>query len=465
MHRPTSIALRVVLLTVCMLGCGEAATKPRHVVLISVDTLRADHLGAYGYDRPTSPSLDRVAGSGAQFLDASTTSPWTLPSHASLLTGLYPSHHGVKDHVNRLSDSVPTLASILVEHGYQTMAVINSHNLSRRYGLDRGFERFDYVYEWSGERGQKRKIVNRGAEITDRAIEWLKQRDERPFLLFLHYYDVHSDFAAQPEYKELFVRPFRGHINGKTRQLNDLRRREAKISKRAVDHLLDLYDAEIRQLDTTLQRLFDFIENAGLSDDVILIVTSDHGEEFMDHGSLLHGRTYYQEIMRVPLIFRGAGIERGVRIEDPVSLVDVVPTILGLLSLETMNTDASAFDGIDLSPNMKPAGADGHAKKPSGEDRLLFAEADHGNEEPDMKRMVRQGRFKLLFNRVTGESRLHDLLDDPDERHDIGAREPERAARFEQELQTFIQSEAEPEEIEPPDAEAVELLKELGYLR
>jgi arylsulfatase A-like enzyme len=169
--------------------------------------------------------------------------------------------------------------------------------------------------------------------------------------------------------------------------------------------------------------------------------------------------------MRVPLIFRGAGIGRGVRIEDPVSLVDVVPTILGLLSLGTTNADAGAFDGIYLSPRMKSAGADGYAKRPSGEDRLLFAEGDHGNEEPDMKRMVRQGRFKLIFNRVTGESRLHDLLDDPDERRDIAAREPQRAARFEQELQTFIQSAAEPEEIEPPDAEATELLKELGYLR
>jgi arylsulfatase A-like enzyme len=460
---------RGALLAACLvgaliIGCGETRA-PRDVVLISIDTLRADHLGLYGDERPTSPGLDRVAASGAVFLDVSTTSPWTLPSHASLLTGLYPNHHGVKDHVNRLSDSIPTLASILGGHGYQTFAVINSHNLSPRYGLDRGFEDFDYVHEWNDESGAKRKIVNRGDEITDRAIAWLKGRNDQPFFLFLHYYDVHSAFDARPEFRELFVRPYRGRITGESGQLDALRRSKARLPVGAVRHLVDLYDAEIRQLDATLQRLFDFLRDAGLDDDLLLIVTSDHGEEFMEHGSLLHGRTYFQEVTRVPLIIRGAGVPKNLRIDQPVSLIDVAPTILGLLSLGAPAAGAGGFDGIDLSPYMASRKEIRDAVQGQDAERLLFAEGDHGNEEPDMKRMVRQGAFKLVRNLVTGTSRLHDLRRDPAERVDIRDGEAERVVRLELALEAFMEGEIEPDRIEGPDADALELLEQLGYVR
>lgn len=466
-----SVGVLVVLmgsLLLLLLACAPEspeAVRPRHVVLISIDTLRADHLGSYGYERPTSPNLDRIAESGAVFLDASTTSPWTLPSHASMLTGLYPNRHGVKDHDKGLSASIPTLGSILAVHGYQTFAVVNSHNLSSRYGLDRGFEHFDYVHEWNDETGPRRRIVNRGESITDRAIAWLQQRDDRPFFMFLHYYDVHSDFAAQAEYQEMFTGPFRGQINGRTRQLSSLRRRNARLPDSAVRHLLGLYDAEIRQLDTTLQRLFDAIRDMGLKDEVLLIVTSDHGEEFMDHGSLLHGRTYHQEIVRVPLLIRGPGVAHGRRVDRPVSLIDIVPTILGLLDLGGDDVDAIGFDGIDVSPHIVSTPRADEVDPQETAHRLLFAEADHGNEKPDMKRMVRRGRFKLLFDLTTRESRIYDLQTDPEERIDIRSRQPKRAAHLEQALFDFMQTENPGEPIDAPDAETLELLEELGYVR
>ena len=445
----------------CMVGCSEE-TRLRHVVLISIDTLRADHLGSYGYERATSPALDRIAESGALFLDASTTSPWTLPSHASLLTGLYPSQHGVKDHINRLSGSIPTLASILGGHGYQSFAVVNSHNLAPRYGLDQGFESFEYVREWNDKTGFKRRIVSRGDRITERAIEWLKERDARPFFLFLHYYDVHSGFEPQPKFREMFAQPYGGRISGRSRQLSAVRRRGLQLSKTDVSHLVDLYDAEIRQLDSNLQRLFGVLEDANLNDDVLVIITSDHGEEFMEHGSILHGRTYYQEIMRIPLIIRGPGVAQGIRIDRPASLVDIAPTVLGLLSLRAPDT---AFDGVDLSSALRSPKRANAANNRQPTDRLLFAEADHGNEQPDLKRMARQGRFKLVLNVATGESRLHDLLEDPDERVDISVRESDRALRLERELQSFMKKEIGPELIPAPDADTLELLEELGYVR
>ncbi|MFQ5792699.1 MAG: sulfatase, partial [Acidobacteriota bacterium] len=246
-------------------GCAQT---PRRVILISIDTLRADHLGLYGYPRPTSPVLDELADGSLVFEDATSASPWTLPAHGTLLTGLYPSRHGLKSHRRYLPATVPTLASRLAREGYVTAAAVNSHNLSSRYGLDRGFQEFFY----EKERARQRKP---SARITDQAMEWLTAYGKGRLFLFLHYFDVHSDYRSLPSYESQFVRPYQGEADGSTAQLVAFREGRVSLDSEDAAHLIDLYDAGIRQMDDELGRLLAFLRENELLEQSLLVVTSD----------------------------------------------------------------------------------------------------------------------------------------------------------------------------------------------
>lgn len=446
-------ALATLLLGVLLAACGGGEPE-RNVVLISIDTLRPDHLGCYGHERDTSPAIDALAEGGVLFEDVTASSPWTLPSHASLLTGMYPSRHGVKDHLNRLSDEIPTLATRLGERGWRTLAVVNSHNLSERFGLDQGFEEFVYVNEFSDPEDPARTIVNRGEEITDQGLAWLDEASSRPFFLFLHYYDVHTDFDPADEYREQFVAPYDGKIDGTTDQLVRARREKEQLSETDITYLRDLYDAEIRQMDELIARIARTLDEKGLRESTLLVVTSDHGEEYQEHGSLLHGRTYFQEVIAIPLVFQGPGVDPGVRIADPAHLIDVTPTILDLLGMPQRRDD----DGISLvdywrNPDAAPRG------------RFLFAEADHNNAEQDMGRMVRIEKHKLKLDRFTDETQLFDLSADPEERNDLSQSDPERLEALRKRIESFMAAERTGEQVAPPTAEELENLEKLGYIR
>jgi choline-sulfatase len=419
------------------------ASAPTRIVLVSIDTLRADHLGCYGYGRATSPVLDALARQGVLFEDVTTPSPWTLPAHASLLTGLYPSRHGLKSHEVYLPSSVATLASILSRHGFATAAAVNSHNLSARFGLDRGFQEFLYVEEIADQREPSRRI-------TDQAVAWLERYAGRKLFLFVHYYDVHSDYRSQAEYERQFVRPYAGRADGSTAQLMD--HREGKVALGAADapHLVDLYDAGIRQMDGELSRLFAAL---GTAQPTLLVVTSDHGEEFFEHGGVLHGRTQFQEVVRVPLLVRGPGLPAGRRVADPASLLDVMPTILAVAGAPA----PASLDGVDLSPAWRGG--------PSAGDRHLFGEADHNNAEPDITRAVRHGTRKLHFNRLTKELALYDLARDPGEKVDLAREQREVVADLRARLDRFLR--VQPEATTPVNLtpEELERLRSLGYLR
>lgn len=185
-----------------LFGCGTEAPllppqKITNLILISIDTLRADHLGCYGYDRPTSPEIDQFAAQGLLFEDCSAPSPWTLPSHASILTGLYPSRHTLNSPIKYLPAHVLTMAEVLKKQGFSTAAIVNSLNVSRKHGLDRGFDTFSYVEEF---RDQMEPSL-----VENHAVEWLSKNAIEPFFLFLHYYDVHSDYVSLPEYEKMFT--------------------------------------------------------------------------------------------------------------------------------------------------------------------------------------------------------------------------------------------------------------------
>jgi len=408
------------------LGAEGSPAKPRNLIIVSIDTLRADRLGCYGNDRPTSPAIDRIAGEGVVFDDASAPSPWTKPSHASLLTGLYPSRNGAVAMDSDMREDVVHLASHLAGRGFQTLAVVNSMLLNQ-HGLERGFQQLKYVPFVQGNR--------KSSPVTAPAIEMLRKRDRsKPLFALVHYMDVHSDYLSLPKYEKMFVRPYEGFADGTTQQLYRFAAGQFDLEKKDAAHLLDLYDAGVRQVDDELARLFGFLEDDGLLDDTLLVVLSDHGEEFLEHGSVLHGHTQFQEVVRVPLIFRGPGVPAGKRVKAAVSLIDVMPTALAHLGVPVPgDLDGVSLRGLWGESSTEPA------------DRLLYFEADvvFPPPEPGLVpvgpyRAVRDGRFKLHLDIDTENVGLFDLSEDPGETVNVIAKHSETAKRLWIELKRFL---------------------------
>jgi arylsulfatase A-like enzyme len=439
--------------------CGRSAPRPRNLILISLDTLRPDHLSSYGNPRATSPAIDALAARGVRFSDASSAAPWTLPSHTTMFTGLYPSHHGVKDYSHRLRPEVETLAEILAARGFETQAVINTWNLADpRYEIFQGFQPADvhYIRE-AKQQGGVEVILNTGREVAAAARAALEARDSsRPFFLLAHFYDAHTDFTPEERFRSEFVPPYGGKLDGTTAQLMAIRGQGLMLREKDLEHLRALYDAEIRGLDEIVGEFLEYLRSAGLAEETLIVLTSDHGEEFQEHGGLLHGRTQYQELLRVPLILAGPGIPPGVVVDQPVGLVDLLPTILACLGAET----PAGLDGLDLSPTWR------------GErlaERVLFGEADHNNVvqgKPviDVKRMARLGSEKLVFDAVDQHAQLFDLALDPSETQDRSSQAPERARVLREALERFRAGAVEPQRGgEGQTGENLELLRNLGY--
>jgi arylsulfatase A-like enzyme len=422
-------------------GCGGGTpAAPRNLILISVDTLRPDMLGCYGHPRDSSPALDRIASEGALFENAFTTAPWTLPAHASLLTGLYPRRHGAVRERSAIGEGVETLASRLVAGGFRTAAIVNSYYVSARYGFARGFEAFRYVPATNAPAGDG---------IVEHALDWLAAEPRDRFFLFLHDYQVHSDYRSLPVFEQEFTRSYSGPFTGTTAELLAVRKGQLVPTPRDAEHLRDLYVAGIRQLDQEIARLRDSLERSGLWERTLLVVTSDHGEEFLEHGGVLHGRTQYDEVLRIPLILRGPGVPAGARIARPVSILDVLPTVLALLG----EPRPEGIDGVDV-----------FAEPGAGEERILFGEADHNNREPDITRSARAGRFKLVLDRLSGDHALYDLRVDPGEREDVAALNRQQARRLLGELTRFESTRREGTALAPVDREARQQLEALGYV-
>lgn len=428
-------------------GCGRfAAARGGNIILIVVDTLRADHLGCYGYDKPTSPTIDKLAADAVILEDVSAPSPWTLPSHASMFTGLYPSRLGLNDQLRPLPKDVPVLASILSKNGFTCAAVVNSLYLDRKFAFDKGFDDFTYVQENNTSNGDAPKII-------DLATKWLERNRNKRFFLFLHIFDVHSDYNPLQKYKQQFTTPYSGAVTGSTEQLMAFRQGTFRLDSQDLRHLIGLYDGQIRQTDDELKRFFSFIDEQGLFNDSTVIITSDHGEEFLEHGGVLHGRTQYQELLRVPFIVRLPGAAGGKRLQEVVSLVDVMPTICGLAGVKT----EAAVEGLDVSPLIRGSGA----KLPQ---RFIFAEADHNNAKDDIKRMVRFERHKLHHDRLVGSFELYDLSDDPAEKKDTAAAQAGIVTSLREELDKFTAAGRTGTKTVPLSDEELRRLKSLGYL-
>lgn len=311
-------------------GCGGISASPdaprvKNVVLISIDTLRADHVGAYGYERKITPNIDRLAGESTRFTQAFSSSNWTLPAHAGMFSGLMSSGHGAI----RAEDAIRPETNLLAEHlqktGMATAAFVSHVYVSEKYGFDRGFETFDYRQGRSA------------AELTDGAIDWLENREKgKPFFLFLHYFDVHDPYGdARDKSLERIDDPdCRGP---KTRM--DIA--DATIAKdwEQFPCFRQLYDRDVAYVDKHLGRLLDHLRSMKLLGRTLVIVVSDHGEMLGEYEAAGHGLTLFDPEIRIPLLMRFPGGERGRVVDDLVSSIQLAPTIMEALGVPPFPTD------------------------------------------------------------------------------------------------------------------------------
>lgn len=329
-------------------GCERAKARSRpNVLLISIDTLRADHVGCYGYPRDTTPNLDAVARQGTRFAQHISNTSWTLPSHLSLLTGLPETVHGVESDARALDPARETLAEVLSRHGYRTAGFFSGPYLSPAYGFAQGFERYESVMglslpadvpdDWNELAPEDRvqaavtrsNLERTGEELLSRATAFLGEERDDPFFLFLHFFDCHWDYVPPEPYWRRYDPDYDGDLDP-TRIFANPRMRPG-MPEEDLEHVIARYDGEIRYTDEIVGRVLSELERLGLADDTLLVITADHGEEFFDHGRFGHRFALFDESLRVPLVVRFPGrVPEGLVVEEQTSVADVMPTILEL---------------------------------------------------------------------------------------------------------------------------------------
>ena len=414
MGRNVAIATLIGILTA---ACGgerqQPAPVPQHLVIITIDTLRADRVGTYGYAAARTPTMDGLARGGARFDRAFTTAPITLPAHASLLTGRYPPVHRSRHNGVAMSESVPTLASALRAAGFDTGAFVSAFPLDRRFGLSRDFA----TYDDDLPRGADRKPLNerKGADTVQRAITWLNANPSRRVFLWLHLFEPHAPYLDAGSGQPVSVR----------------------------------YDEEVAESDRLVARVLGAL--GGRAASTLVVVTADHGEAFGEHGESGHSVFVYDTTLRIPLIVRGPGVPSGRVVTSPVSIVDIAPTVLALLGVASFTTD-----GVSLGAALQASASVGDHLS----ERVLYAESmapllDFGWSP---LRSVRDAQWKYI---AAPRPELYDLSADPSESNSLITRDAALGERMRARVDQFDGPTPEQGEIDP---EAARRLQSLGYL-
>ncbi|MFQ5599080.1 MAG: sulfatase, partial [Candidatus Krumholzibacteriia bacterium] len=339
--------LRVVLLLACLApACGPRRSGTHHVIVVLVDTLRHDALGCYGNPWRSTPHIDALAAEGVRFDQAISSSGWTLPAVASLFTGAWPQIHGGlgKDVVlTPIRDEIPTAAEVFRAAGFNTIGLANAAFVSPLLRLDRGFDVFDHRYAYNWE-------IRRADETIDEALRLIRARGKGSSFVFIHLFDPHLDYDPPPEYATRFTRGRHEPTPPLSWQAcQDLRREGGQPpTTDDLEYVGQVYLGEVGFIDAQIGRLVDELRGLGLYERTTLVITSDHGEEFWDHGGFEHGHTLYDELIRIPLILKPASGFVPVRrvVDEQVRIIDVMPTVFDLLEIDPPET----FEGVSLLP-------------------------------------------------------------------------------------------------------------------
>ncbi len=474
---------------------GGSGRPPQTVILIQGDTLRTDHLDVYGYERPTAPTLRRLAEDGALFRHAITPTSWTKAATPSIMTSLYPTTHGVHQIPDRLPASATTIAEVFRQAGYATVSFASAAFTGAFTNLHQGFEELHEAESTVGRAGPAGGTSKTAREYVDRLMEWLDDHRDVPSFVYLHFFDPHSPYEPYRPYDTMWADP-----NGREQYL-----RAQEVLKRFIgtpfladrgmatrDELVeagldpdayirfskDWYDGSIRGMDTELARLVERMQELGLGDRSVIAFFADHGEEFHEHGRMWHGQSVYGEMVRVPLILWGPGrVPKGVNVEEPVELLDVMPTLLEYAGLPV----PQGVQGRSLRPLLSADGRGGGVAAAGSEwkRRPVIAEKQPqggtGHPLETECYAIVDGDWKLIHNVArppeAPEYELYDFYKDPLDQKNVAAQHPDVVERLGKQLEgwkrmaTEAKLKPDSEGTKGMTAEQLEQLRSLGYIK
>jgi arylsulfatase A-like enzyme len=420
---------------------GFDSIRGSNVVLITIDTLRARNLGAYGYSRDTSPHIDALSREGALFLEAFSSSSWTIPSLASLLTSLHPHQHQLRMYlkssrwgIGGFREDLPVLTEVLRRAGYETALFFDSAYPLAQIGLARGFN-----------------LVEEQASIKTSEIQrWIEKRRQRKFFLWLHYLKPHVPYSPSPRFDRLFIEESLEEHSSLAVYWDEeeCRARYGDPALEVARIRLGFYDESIRDSDLLVGEILAALAGAGLAERTLVVLGSDHGEEFFEHGGCDHGMTLYDEVLHIPLVFRHPlAIPKGLRINGQVRLIDVAPTILNLLELEPPD----GFVGESLV---------GHLRGKERDLPVLAGFLTSG--EPTVS--LRHDGLKYVHSPWSHREELYDLRVDPMETENVIKSRHHKLREFREAMQAWLAGSGQaPAQLVPFDAETLERLDALGY--
>jgi arylsulfatase A-like enzyme len=443
-------------------GCSKRSSGKRpNVILIVVDTLRADHVSCYGYERNTTPNIDKLAGAGILFKKAISAAPWTLPSVATILTSQYPCVLGIRDRPVVIDKRYPLLTEVLKLYDYRTCGVFSHALLSPRLGFGRGFDVYDNQTSPFRREGISSPAVHQSA------LSFLREVRGQPFFLFLHYFDPHYNYVLHSEYN--YYPSYNGTVRS-NHPIVDLWRMRHSLSADDLQYLVSLHDSEIAFTDEHIGKLLAGLKKQGLYDNSIIIVTSDHGEEFMERGWIGHCTTLYQELLHVPLIVKLPELNFRI-VESPVGLIDVMPTVLRYLGYKI--PDGVEGRALDLSSGNPVTGG------PIFSETFNYILQKHQlpdvdeprRSEPIALRSIILGSRKLIYDERKGLRQIYELSEDPIERKNLSGQASEQNRRVQVLLSRWLEY-VKTKEKAGPVQDASELftpeqrkqLESLGYL-
>jgi arylsulfatase A-like enzyme len=409
------------------------------VVVIVVDTLRADHVGCYGAEHPTTPSIDRFAAGAIQFHDALAVAPWTTPSIAAMLSSRYPSEVSWRHPPVPLAPSVVSLPELFKDAGYRTGAIVSHLYVSRQLGFDQGFD----LYDQDNARGH-RHISS--PSVTRKALDFLERHQDERFFLFLHYFDPHSDFLRHSRYD--FFPDYAGPVRPDA-PLGELLRQAPEMSAEDLRYVRALYDSEIRFTDDHVGWVLTRLRELGLYDDALIVITSDHGEEFAERGThyIGHGTHLHRELLHVPLLIKPPHHTGHRDVEQAVSLIDLAPTLVRAAGLD-------AFDPVWFRGRALPL------------DGTRIPAAPAFSDNAGRRLSVVSGGWKLMRDGDPPRDRLFELATDPTEQRDRLADHPEHARTLRAALETWLTATSQTTRVEGTASftpEQQEQLRALGY--
>ena len=432
---------------------GNERKNRLNVILISIDTLRADHLGCYGYSRNTSPNIDSLAEEGILFRNTIAQAPYTLSSHISLLTSLYPSFHKVNDiEGSWLNPIVFTLAEMFYNAGYRTWAITGGGQVSSSYGFSEGFETY---IEYSGPvRDVEQKVRE--------TIQFLEREKSSNFFIFFHSYKPHAPYSPRPPFDRMFFPDYDGSIDGELETIDFINKGDIPVTQNDIDYIVSLYDGEIREMDNALGKLFDFIKKDGLESNTLIVFTSDHGEEFNEHGKVgIHSHTLFDELILIPLVIKLPGVlPQDKIIFNQVQSIDILPSILQLAGISYKGMEFQGSSLIDLIQN---SGSNNHPD---------YAFSERLARDGDSLRAARSLNHKFIHkcdksNRFNGYHYFYNLNTDPREQNSLDL--PRKSSiEWLKKIQFLIEEERTgkiKEKKKKVDDKTLEALKALGYIK